>query len=232
MWKFQEALDSAELLDLGCFGAPYTWKGGEVRCRLDRAVASPAWLDLFSASRVLNLPPIHGDHVPLLLGVFDATPLQCIRRPSRFYFESFWTKHEGCKDVVAVGWAQGVLGVPMYQTMSKIVNTRMTLNYWQRVTFGSRRKEVEQIRGRLQQLMSLPLSSNNLEEHAALLMKLEGLLEAEHLYWKQRSKITWLTEGDKNTKFFHRQASNRRAKNHLTGLFDTNGIWQPAESGM
>ena len=68
MFGFQEALDDCELVDLGYFGAPFTCKGGEVRCRLDRAVASPSWSDIFPAARVLHLPPIHGDHVPLVGG--------------------------------------------------------------------------------------------------------------------------------------------------------------------
>ncbi|KAL6224776.1 hypothetical protein ACLB2K_003631 [Fragaria x ananassa] len=80
--------------------------------------------------------------------------------------------------------------------------------------------------------MSLPLSSGNLEEHASLSGKLESFLEEERLYWKQRSKVTWLTEGDKNTKFFHRFASNRKAKNRLAGLFDETGVWKPALDGM
>ncbi|KAL6141777.1 hypothetical protein ACLB2K_060064 [Fragaria x ananassa] len=74
--RFQGALDDAELFDLGFRGAPFTCKRGDVRCQLDRAVATPSWLDVFPASRVLHLPPIHGDHVPLLIGVFQEEPLQ------------------------------------------------------------------------------------------------------------------------------------------------------------
>ncbi|KAL6134326.1 hypothetical protein ACLB2K_066558 [Fragaria x ananassa] len=228
---FQGALDDAELFDLGFRGAPFTWKGGDVRCRLDRAVATPSWLDVFPASRVLHLPPIHGDHVPLLIGVFQEEPLQ---RQWQFWFlfNSAWTAHEGCRDVVAAGWSRFEGGTPMYHTMSRIAHTGMALNSWQYTTFGNRKREIELIRGRLQQHMSLPLSSGNLEEHASLSGKLEGFLEEERLYWKQRSKVTWLTEGDKNTKFFHRFASNRKAKNRLAGLFDETGVWKPALDGM
>lgn len=62
--------------------------------------------------------------------------------------------------------------------------------------------------------------------------KLEGLLQQESDYWKQRAKVLWLTDGDRNTKFFHRKASNRRAKNMIKGLFDSDGVWQDSDIGL
>lgn len=62
--------------------------------------------------------------------------------------------------------------------------------------------------------------------------QLEKLLDDEQSYWKQRSKITWLTERDRNTKYFHRQTSNKRAKNRLESLYDVDGVWREAGEGM
>lgn len=38
--------------------------------------------------------------------------------------------------------------------------------------------------------------------------------------------------GDKNTKWFHMQANNRRKRNRIRGLMDDEGIWTEEDNGM
>ena len=44
--------------------------------------------------------------------------------------------------------------------------------------------------------------------------------------WKQRSRNTYLKEGDWNTSFFQTKASNRKRQNWIKGLEDVDGNWQ------
>lgn len=60
---------------------------------------------------------------------------------------------------------------------------------------------------------------------SSLYNKLQSLLGQEEAHWKQRSKAAWLREGDRNTRYFHQKASNRRQKNNIKGLFDKSGNW-------
>ncbi|KAM1563229.1 hypothetical protein ACFX10_037669 [Malus domestica] len=55
--------------------------------------------------------------------------------------------------------------------------------------------------------------------------ELKKLAREEELYWKVKSRIQWLKEGDKNTKFFHAQMVKRRRSNRIRGLEDDNAIW-------
>ncbi|KAL6194568.1 hypothetical protein ACLB2K_035650 [Fragaria x ananassa] len=72
----------------------------------------------------------------------------------------------------------------------------MALNNWQKSIFGNRKKKIELLRCRLKELMWLSTTPQFLEEHAVLSSKLESLVEEEKLYWKQRSKVMWLTKDD------------------------------------
>lgn len=45
--------------------------------------------------------------------------------------------------------------------------------------------------------------------------ELESLLLKEEISWKQKSRVQWLKEGDKNTKFFHRSATAHRTVNQI-----------------
>ena len=52
------------------------------------------------------------------------------------------------------------------------------------------------------------------------------IIEQEEVFWLQKSRINWLKEGDKNTKFFHLSTMVRRRYNKLEGLKDEEGRWQ------
>ena len=72
MMDFREVPSQCDLHDLGFLGLPWTYSNkqeGErnVRVRLDRAVASPSWTDLFSDAQVVHLVSSRSDHCPLLL---------------------------------------------------------------------------------------------------------------------------------------------------------------------
>jgi len=51
----------------------------------------------------------------------------------------------------------------------------------------------------------------------------EGRYKKEEIPWRHKSRVQWLNEGEKNTKFFHRSMIHRCLINHITKLEDAQG---------
>ena len=56
------------------------------------------------------------------------------------------------------------------------------------------------------------------------------LLDKEAKMWRQRSKVLCLKDCDRNTRFFHSKASQRRRRNYITQLHDATGRWCTRQS--
>jgi hypothetical protein len=56
------------------------------------------------------------------------------------------------------------------------------------------------------------------EREIQVVERLKELLDQEEVMWRQRSHVQWLAAGDRNTRFFHLRASQRRKKNRVSEL--------------
>lgn len=97
-----------------------------------------------------------------------------------------------------------------------------SLRRWSLDKFGSVNKELGQIRDKLEELNMLDYHTHKVEIDS-LMKGMDELLYREEIMWLQRSKIQWLKEGDRNTKFFQRKAAWRAKKNKVKKLQKANG---------
>lgn len=56
--------------------------------------------------------------------------------------------------------------------------------------------------------------------------EINTLLDREARMWSQRSRTLWLKNGDKNTRFFHCQATQRFKNNLIRGIMDESNTWK------
>ena len=63
----------------------------------------------------------------------------------------------------------------------------------------------------------------NTQEEEVFRKKWKDIVTKEEIFWKQRSRVLWLTEGDRYTSFFHRSASNHKRRNMINVLVDEEG---------
>lgn len=55
--------------------------------------------------------------------------------------------------------------------------------------------------------------------------EVDDFLEDEDLKWRQRAKMKWLREGDRNTRFFHLCANQRKQTNTIISISNGEGGW-------
>ena len=74
----------------------------KVLLRLDRALATPEWVDHYKNVKVHHLVESTSDHCAFLLT--DAAVTQKLSTKRRFQFEAMWTKKVECKDIIQGAW--------------------------------------------------------------------------------------------------------------------------------
>lgn len=89
--------------------------------------------------------------------------------------------------------------------MANIENCSKGLLNWSRRSFRNIKLAIGKMQKELEMLNQLPCTA----KERKLKLELEGMLDRKEPLWKQRAKTQWLAGGDRNTRFFHSQASKR-----------------------
>lgn len=62
------------------------------------------------------------------------------------------------------------------------------------------------------------LSNEDVDRRAELKAEIGRLFNSKEIWWRQKSRVQWLKEGDKNTKLFHQVANAHKLANQIRDI--------------
>ena len=101
----------------------------------------------------------------------------------------------------------------------------MDLSRWNKAIFAQVSRQIQKKRKTLSTLVLRDRGGSLGNEINTLRQEINDLLDSEEIIWQQRSKVQWMGPGDRNTKYFHSKASERKKKNTINKIMDENGNW-------
>ena len=216
--NFCSFLSACDLFDLKHTGNFLSWRGKRnshlVHCRLDRAMANNMWSDMFPNGQSHYLQFEASDHRPLI-STFDSRK----KRSSRiFRYDRRLRDNEEITQLVKKVWNE----TQNSPVTIRISRCRHAISAWSKKFHTNSRKLIGETKEALDAAMSASLANDDLI--AQLNLKLLKAYKAEEEFLRQRSRLLWLTLGDKNTTFFHASTKGRRARNRISVIENAEGL--------
>jgi len=116
----------------------------------------------------------------------------------------------------------------MYILSQKLKNLKQSLKIWNKTVFGIVHvmlKEAEQKLITIQNVIDANGGDDALlEQHKTAQISLENALDREEAFWREKANISWHSDGDKNTKYFHRLTKIKNTSKMITSINDGENV--------
>eukprot|EP00253_Pinus_taeda_P027218 PITA_27218 len=197
--RFKDFIQNASLIDMPFCNGTFTWsnrRGGkfQIASKLDRFLISD------------NAVHIGGD---LTAEILAHSGIQGLRQNHLGFLYP----------------ARRLKDVPLQQ---KLRFLKSHLKHWNRETFGNIFEAQQELNKELkdlhQEIINAGHTESTLDRERHINNQLEERRKQEEIYWRQKSRIRWLKEGERNTKFFHRTTVQRRMHNKIPFIHNQEGV--------
>ncbi|XP_026383519.1 uncharacterized protein LOC113279018 [Papaver somniferum] len=223
MNEFGSWISDNGLVEADYIGKKYTWSNYRSRIQRivskhDRVIVNEAWYDKYTNWRCKALPRVCSDHSPLFGFVFENP------RPSRvpFRIQKMWLSHPSFMQLVEDNWRLPLAGAPPFVFTSKLKRLKEALRIWNRTVFGDVQFRLRQDELRLEVENDLLDYDHRNELQFVKVADAKNVVDDVHtelaVMLKLKSRVTWLEDGDQNTRFFHNNIRMRRSQNTISEL--------------
>ncbi|KAE8804217.1 hypothetical protein D1007_19788 [Hordeum vulgare] len=227
MRAFREVIDDCGLQDLGWCGMEFTWDNAQagnanVKARLDRAFGNTALLNLFTSITVRHIGVVESDHCFVMVRLQEYAD-QRTGRARPFRYEDVWQTHADYDQLILDKWRCGEGGQRLLNVAHALSTLQHDLSLWGAKEFGCLLRKIRKLRDRLNRLRLRSLGRGSSAEEKDFSAQLKLTLKQEEIWMRQRSRVLWLREGDRNTGYFQAQASQRKRINRIESLVRVDG---------
>ncbi|XP_039031943.1 uncharacterized protein LOC120166816 [Hibiscus syriacus] len=148
-------------------------------------------------------------------------------RPFRYI--AAWQQHPNFQELLGTVWDKDM---DLEHNLSEF---KKKVTIWNKETFGhigkKKKNLLVRIRGIWRALETRHSEFlNNLV--VELLTELDIVLEQEESLWRQKACSQWVTQGDRNTKYFHASTLSRRQTNNIAALKQKDNSWCTNETEL
>ncbi|KAL7591715.1 hypothetical protein Lser_V15G35619 [Lactuca serriola] len=234
MVDFLDCINSLDLQDINCNGLNFTWNqkprgSNGILKKLDRVMGNSRLIEDFPTIYASFLPYGISDHSPVIIKI----PLKMKYKVLPFKFPNVLTLCNELKPLVETHWRNEVNGIKMFQLVQKLKILKKPIrklfkdqgHLSEKVTHC--RKELDAVQVDLDKD---PFNPDLRELEAIFLGELNKAHAEEECFLKQKAKVSWLKEGDSNSKYFHKIVKGKINRNSIRAVLNEEGKWVEGEN--
>ncbi|XP_062103957.1 uncharacterized protein LOC133815089 [Humulus lupulus] len=215
--SLRDCMITCQMEELKYSGSFYTWKNKQrpedrVYSKIDRAMVNMKWTDQYPNSEQF---------------FFLKQPFRCFR---------MWKEASSYATKVSTNWNIVVSGTEMYKLVLKLKRLKQIFREINREGYHYIKKAEAQAKHCMLEIQESlhqdPLNESLIQQEVLAREEFNRLNRAYLLFLAQKSKDSWVMNGDENTAIFHASLKARRIQNRIFSIHTEKGTWVDTVDGV